>query len=158
MEWYFEDYTPLTSIILKIPLRFCNSKPRRSLTWDVKTCTAAPVVKPLTKVSDSREEMTPSRRQYIAIWKHFKIYFTFSNLSPPKSNIFIYVSITFHKKCLLNKLSVISLSFIIVVLFYSLIFYYNQNYVMFQIFNYYDKKSIILCIFYWKQFSNVITN
>ena len=68
----------LTRRTLKIPFRLTSFRPKRSFIWDVNTWTAAAVVKPLTSVSDNREDMTPSRRKYIAScqqWKVLSLYY-----------------------------------------------------------------------------------
>lgn len=57
---------------LKLPWIRGNSSPSKSLTWDVKTWMAAPVVKPLTKHSDNRNDKIPRRRTYIKSCKEQK--------------------------------------------------------------------------------------
>lgn len=54
-----------TYITTKKPLCFGMLRPRRSLICDTKTCTAAPVVNPLTKVSESNALTIPRRNVYI---------------------------------------------------------------------------------------------
>lgn len=57
--------TMLTKIILKLPTTLVNRIPSKSLTCDVKTCIAAPVVKPETSVSDSNVDIIPNLKTYI---------------------------------------------------------------------------------------------
>lgn len=65
----------LTFINLKYPLILGNVSPSRSLTCDVNTWNAAPVVNPLTKHSDKRNDKTPSRKTNIRSCKsHSEVY------------------------------------------------------------------------------------
>jgi hypothetical protein len=51
--------------MLNGPSYLVTFNPSKSLTWDVKTWIAAPVVKPFTKVSDSNVHTIPIRNTYI---------------------------------------------------------------------------------------------
>lgn len=59
-NWNTFDFQLLTRITLKWPLCFGNFSPKRSFICDTRTCTAAPVVNPLTNGSLNKELMTPN--------------------------------------------------------------------------------------------------
>lgn len=53
---------------MKYPFDWGSVKPSRSLICEVSTCIAAPDTKPDTKLSDSKNDIMPSRRMYIINW------------------------------------------------------------------------------------------
>lgn len=63
------DACSLTKMILKLPTNGVNLIPSRSLTCDVNTWIAQPVVNPETNVSDNSDDIIPSLSTYIMSWK-----------------------------------------------------------------------------------------
>ena len=59
----------LTRMSLKGPLNLTTEIPTRCFTWDDKTWTAAPVVKPDTNISDKKTQREPSCKIPRTIWK-----------------------------------------------------------------------------------------
>lgn len=54
-----------TKTTSNFPMTGVNLTPNKSLTWDVNTITAAPVVNPDTNDSDRSMDIVPNRQTYI---------------------------------------------------------------------------------------------